>query len=343
MKRTTIKDVAKASGVSPATVSRVLSGKVSVSDDIANRVKETVTGLGYRPSVMARSLTSARTGLIALVVGSLRNPFDAELVQRLSRRIYASGKRLLMIPADYGGNDPAAMVALDYQTDGVIVVAGHICKEAGEHFSKIGVPVILFGREFNASGVDCIVADNIAGTYSAGRLFSQSGAKHVSFIRHKRSTFSDDERYAGLIKGLGEGICYSSISCKTRDARDAALALLSRDNRPDAILGANDVLAFGAIEAAAILGLQVPDELSVIGFDDIPAASSPFFNLTTLRQSTSHISDWIVSRLEARMAQPEISITTFRVPVQIIVRRSTVFHASLLANGFQMTPKGIQQ
>ena len=99
--------------------------------------------------------------------------------------------------------------------------------------------------------------------------------------------------------------------------------------RPDAVFGANDVLAFGALEAAAQLSLRVPDDLMVVGFDDIALASSPFFNLTTLRQPVDVIASWIVQRLEDRLARPELNITVKRVPAQLVVRRTTPSNISL--------------
>ncbi len=323
MKRTTIRDVAAASGVSPATVSRVFSGEPTVSEAVVARVRASAKTLGYRPSMMARSLTSSRTNLIALVVGSLRNPFDASLVEHLSAMLHANGKRLLVVPADYGTNDPGAMVALDYQTDGVIVAAGHISQESSERFSRLGIPVVLFGRVFKAPGLDCIVADNHAGARQIGELLARSGARHLAFVRHVRNTFSDDERFAGLLAGLDGNAHVTIVKSTLENARENALSFLTGPSRPDAVFCANDVLAFGVLEGAAQLNLRVPDELMVAGFDDIPLASSPFYNLTTLRQPVEVIAAWIVRRLEDRIANSGLNIMVKRVPAQLVARRTT--------------------
>ncbi len=332
MKRATIKDVAASAEVSPATVSRVFSGEASVSDAIVKRVRDAADKLGYRPSVMARSLTSSHTNLIALVVGSLRNPFDAQLAEELSSKFFARGKRLLVVPADDGGNDPATAVAQDYQADGIIVAAGLVSQEAGERFANLGMPIVLFGRVMEASGVDCIVADNMAGGRQAGELLARSKSKRVAYLRHVRETFSDDERYQGLLAGLGEGAEVDVYRSSVKTARDDALQFLSGDDRPDAIFAANDVLAFGVLEAAALMGLRVPEDLKVVGFDDIPNAASPFYNLTTLRQRADVIADWIVNRLQARLDNPELTVTVERVPLQMVVRGSTYSSNSLSSN-----------
>lgn len=323
MKRTTIKDVAALAGVSAATVSRVFSKEPSVSLEIASRVKEAAQQLNYRPSVMARSLTSSRTNLVALVVGRLHNPFDAKLVESLSQGLQKSGRRLLLVPADYGENDPAAMVALDYQVDGVIVAAGHLSKDSAERFVQLGVPVILYGRTLDAPGVDCVVADNHLGSRMVGELFRKTGLKRAAFVRHVRKTFSDDEREAGFKAGLGPRVACNVLRFTKDTARELSLGVLSADDRPEAIFCANDVLAFGVIEAAVQLGLGIPEDLKVCGFDDIDMASSPFYDLTTLHHSPAEIAEWIVSRLNVRLSDPESEVVIKRMPVRLKLRRST--------------------
>lgn len=323
MKRATIKDVAAQADVSPATVSRVFSGEPSVAAGIAERVRAVADSLNYRPSMMARSLTVAQTNLVALVVGRLHNPFDAHLVEALSQGLQRSGRRLLVVPADYGENDPGALVALDYQVDGVIVAAGHLSKDSAERFVQLGVPVVLYGRTLDAPGVDCIVADNHPAARMIGALFRRAGVGRALYVRHVRKTFSDDEREAGFREGLGDRIALGVLECTKATARERALGALSARARPQAVFCANDVLAFGVMEAAIQLGLDIPGDLMVAGFDDIDMASSPFFNLTTLHQSPVEIADWIVARLDERLSNPNAGVTTHRVPALLKLRGTT--------------------
>ncbi|MCY4347244.1 MAG: LacI family DNA-binding transcriptional regulator [Aestuariivita sp.] len=323
MKRTTIKDVAAHAGVSTATVSRVLSKEPNVALDIADNVRRSAEKLNYRPSVMARSLTNSKTDLVALVVGRLHNPFDARLCEALAESLKRSGKRLLLVPADYGGNDPAAMIALDYQVDAVIVAAGHLSKDSAERFAQLGVPVILYGRTLEAPGMDCIVADNFGAGRMIGQLFRQSKLKCAAFICHVRKTFSDDEREAGFREGLGPNISLDVIKCTKKTSRETALNTLLALERPDGLFCANDVLAFGVIEAAIQIGLEIPRDLVVAGFDDVDMASSPFYDLTTFRQSPREIADWIVSRISKRLSNPGIKVVTKRIPTRIKLRGTT--------------------
>lgn len=323
MKRTTIKDVAALADVSPATVSRVFSGEPSVAASIAERVRTAASTLNYRPSVMARSLTLSQTNLVALVVGRLHNPFDAHLVEALSQGLQRSGRRLLVVPADYGENDPGAMVALDYQVDGVIVAAGHLSKDSATRFVQLGVPVVLYGRTLDAPGVDCIVADNHPASRMIGELFRIAGVERALYVRHARKTFSDDEREAGFRDGLGDRVTLDVLECTRATARELALAALSSEGRPQAAFCANDVLAFGVMEAAVQLGFEIPQDFMIAGFDDIDMASSPFFNLTTLHQSPVEIADWIVARLDERLSNPKAGVTTHRVPALLKMRGTT--------------------
>ena len=323
MKRSTIKTVALHAGVSIATVSRVFSGEPSVSNDITEKVRNSAALLQYRPSMMARSLTSSQTNLVALVVGRLHNPFDAALVEELSAQLSCNGKRLLVMPADYGENDPASMVALDYQVDGVIVAAGHLSENSAERFVQLGVPIILYGRTLDAPGVDCIVADNFGAARIIGQLFKRCGVKRALFVRHVRDTFSDAERERGFSVGMGADTTLEVVKCTKATSRVVALDVLSGLSRPNAIFCANDVLAFGVMEAAVQLDLKIPDDLMIVGFDDIDMAASPFFSLTTLRQVPSEIAGWIVTRLLERLKKPELAVTIHRMPAQLVLRGST--------------------
>ena len=323
MRRTTIKDVAAQAGVSAATVSRVFSKEPSVAADIAQKVRAAADMLNYRPSMMARSLTSSRTNLVALVVGRLHNPFDAQLVEALSQSLQQSGRRLLVVPADYGENDPGAMVALDYQVDGIIVAAGLLSKDTANRFVELGVPVVIYGRTLDAPGVDCIVADNQPASRMIGELFRHAGVERAMYVRHQRKTFSDDERGAGFREGLGNGISMEVLECSKSSARELALGAFSSKTRPQAVFCANDVLAFGVMEAAVQLGLEIPQDVMIAGFGDIDMASSPFFNLTTLHQSPRQIAEWIAARLDERLANPEISAITHRAPLRLKLRGTT--------------------
>lgn len=329
MKRATIKDVARSAGVSPATVSRVFTAGGTVSAGVAEKVRRASDLLAYRPSIMARSLTRAHNDLVALVVGRLNNPFDAQLVEQLSEKLNARGKRLLIVPADYGENDPAALVALDYQVDGIIVAAGHLSAQSAERFLRLGVPVILYGRELQAPGVDCVVADNVVGAREVGALFARSGIRRALYLRHAHSTFSDEERGRGFREGLGGGATVLELRSSATDARAKVMARLGEDADIRGIFCANDLLAFGAVEAALQLGLDVPNDLHIAGFDDIAMAASPVYDLTSVQHSAIAVAAWVVDRLHRRLEDPAMPVTTCRLPAMLVTRRTAPASAAL--------------
>ena len=174
-----------------------------------------------------------------------------------------------------------------------------------------------------APGVDCIVADNFEGARRAGRVIARSGAKRVAVVRHDRDTFSDDERVDGLRSELEGRAEVAAVRTSAGNCFADALMLLSGPDWPDAVFCVNDVLAVGVLEAAASVGLRIPEELSVIGFDDIRMASSPSYSLTTLRLPVGEVADWIIQRLLRRLQKPGLPVEMHRVATPLIVRSST--------------------
>ena len=142
-------------------------------------------------------------------------------------------------------------------------------------------------------------------------------------MRHHRDTFSDEERGRGFSEGLGENVVVDVMECSRATARESALRALSGPTPPQGVYCANDVLAFGVIEAAVQLGFRIPEDLMVVGFDDVDMAASPFFSLTTLRQEPFDISGWIVARLAERLKNPGLAVTVHRMPAQLVLRGST--------------------
>ena len=324
MARATIKDVAKAAGVSPATVSRVYARDPSASEDVTRRVRAAATKLGYRPSMMARSLTQSHTNLVSLVVGSLQNPFDAAFVEKLSVRLSEAGKRLLVIPADEGaGDDGAPMVALDYQSDALIIAAGLMSRETCRRFARLNVPVIVLGRLLEEPGVDSILGDNFGGGARHGDLFGRLGYHRVAILRRLPETFSDDERSAGFHAGLAGRARVVEAATAEADAFRTATSMLSSTDRPEAVFCANDAIALHLLEAARCLNIRVPDDLAVVGFDNIPQSAWPSFQLTTIDLPIDPIVDWIVARHQARIDTPGLETEIKRIPVTPVLRATT--------------------
>lgn len=336
MERVTIKDVAREAGVSPSAVSRVFTEGASASTRTRERVLAAADRLGYRPSLLARGLVSNRTNLVSLVTGPLSDPFDALLLERLSEALGRRGTRLLLSlarpdgPPDAPG-DGALLQALDYQSEAVVVSAGTLSLEHSELCVRAGLPVILAGRVLEApaveAGVDSVLADNPSGGRQAAELLQRGGCRRLAYLGLGGKTFSDRERYQGFAAAAGTaGLSVAEHSVEGHDhaaALSAATALLCRDPRPDGLFCSNDSLALGAIEAARALGLGIPREVSIVGFNDVPLADWRSFQLTTLAYPVDRVVEEIVALLDSRLADPGRPDACRRIPIQLVVRGTT--------------------
>ncbi len=328
MGRVTIKDVARAAGVSASAVSRVFTEGASASADTRSKVLAAAETLGYRPNALARGLVGDRTNLIALVIGRTRNIFDSLFLDTLAESLARRRQRLLVSPVQ--GNESAdegLMSALDYQADAVVVAAGTAPLEISERCTRLGVPILLMGRVIEDAGVDCILGDNRDGARQAAELLVATGCTRIAYLGRGHGVFSDGERRQGLTEALtAQGLDLADeamVNMEEDHGFAAAVALLSRRHRPDAVFCGNDIIAFGVIEAAQALGITIPDELSVVGFDNLPMADWPSYRLTTVDYPITATVEAVVERLERRLATPRLPPAVQRIPTRLVVRETT--------------------
>jgi DNA-binding LacI/PurR family transcriptional regulator len=326
MRRITIKDVAKAAGVSASAVSRVLTAGGSASADTRTKVLAATERLGYRPSLLARGLAGNRTQLVTLVAGEITNPFDALFLERFAGALAVRGMRLLLIPAGSADlSDDALLEALDYRSDAVVAAAGTMTPEHSELCVRAGLPVILSGRILEARGVDCVLADSVRGGRLAAELLLRTGCRRLAYLGLERPTFADRERAEGFA-GAAEAVpfeLHKANGAGEADAFAAAMEMLSADTPPDGIFCSNDSLAIAAVEAAHALHLKIPEQVSIVGFNDIDMAGWRSFQLTTIAYSVDQLVAAIMELLESRLADPARPDTTQRIPVRLVPRATT--------------------
>ncbi|MCG8508655.1 MAG: LacI family DNA-binding transcriptional regulator [Rhodospirillales bacterium] len=313
--------------MSPSAVSRVFTEGGSASAKTREKVMAAAEGLGYRPSMLARGLVGNRTNLITLVTGSMADPFDALFLDRFAQVLATRGIRLLLTSAksDRPG-DSGLLQALDYQSDAVVIAAGTLSREHSELCVKSGMPVILAGRVLEAPGVDSVLADNVGGGRKAAELLIRTGCRRLAYMGRGLSTFSDRERHEGFAAAAGEAGLTVMEQRSSRDddvAFRAATDLLSGPFRPDGIFCSADGIAVHTIEAARALGLSVPEEVSVVGFNNIPTASWRSYRLTTLDYPVESVVADIVSLLERRLRDPGRANEVRRIPTPLVPRATT--------------------
>ncbi len=328
IKRITSTDVALAAGVSQATVSRVFTKDASVSKKTRQKVEQAAASLGYRPNAIARGLTQRRTGLVGLVTGDLTSLYDTQLLSVLCGALRATKYHPLLLRTARTDETGGAMLdAMGYQVDALIVAAGSVPPKIVQETQDFGTPVILLGKG-PTPGVDTICCDNHHGVQLIVRHLLAGGHRQISYIAGTPSAFSEGERRGGIIAALAEqGRQLSGEEpgeYTYEGGQRAALCLLTSPNPPDPIICGNDTMALGALDAArTVLGLHVPRDVSVVGFDDITMAGWPGYRLTTIRQPLEQTVAATMALLARRLAGDTGPAEAMRIPVSMVVRGSS--------------------
>jgi DNA-binding LacI/PurR family transcriptional regulator len=290
----TSRDVARALGVSQSMVSRAFDPSGRVSAENRDRILQAAEALGYRPNVIARSLSTRSSGIVAIVMGGMDNPFYADVLDQMAAALDAAGYRSLLfrVPPDQDvdGQLPALR---QYNVDALIVASASISSRIAQEWRRDRRRVVLFNRTVADESVPSVSCDNEAGARQIADMLVDAGHRRPVYVAGPRHTSTNREREAGFIRRLMERqvplagrvdtIAYSFA--EGRRAAGEAVAV-----RPDAIFFANDVLALGGMDRLRHdLGLGVPRDISVVGFDDIPMAAWPSYDLTTVRQPVAEM------------------------------------------------------
>ncbi len=322
----TISDVAQAAGVSKMTVSNVINGKVRVRPDTRARVEAAIQQTGYRVNPLARALAGGARGLIGVIAPSLTWPYVGEVIHGASRAAEHLGYSLALFTAPLGrGLDPARRSLLRHLADGVMLVLPDASPgwadpaDLPEHVVSIDGP-----------GAHRLVVDHAHGARLAMDHLLSLGHRRIAHIAGPVERGRDHA--ARRLRGYRDALREAGLTVRPEDVvrgtyseqsgRAAALALLQRPEAPSAIFAASDGMAIGAIHTALDLGLQVPRDLSVIGFDDLPIATAVRPSLTTVRQPLRQIGADAVEAL-VRAATGTALPARRRYDTELIVREST--------------------
>jgi len=320
----TITDVARAAGVSASTVSRALSVPEKVDPTTRERVLRVAEHLGYQPNRAARGLITGRTGNLGLLLPDLANPFFPSLVKTIQHHAHRADHQVLMMDTD---EDPGAELALvkslAKQVDGVILCSPRMRPQDLREAASTG-PTVLVNRK--ARGVPAVLFDNGDGMRQILAHLVELGHRHVGFAGGPRSSWSNAERLRGLREGsaaLGVRLTELGHFAPTFDGGRIAVegALLSGAT---AVLAYNDLVAVGLCRALAERGVTVPDELSVVGIDDITLAGMVQPALTTLALPTETAGRAAVDLILQLLADPGTGrAPQVDVPARLLVRDST--------------------
>ena len=327
--RVTSIQVAKRAGVSQSAVSRVFTPGASVSQKTADKVKKAAEELGYRPNVLARSLITGKSHIIGLVVAYLENYFYPEALEKLSNALQAEGYHVLMFMAQQtaGNIDGVLDEILDYQVDGIVMASVAISSELAARCQAAGVPVVLFNRNQDDDRLSAVTSDNVAGGRKLADFLSQAGHRRIGYIAGWDGASTQRDREAGFRSGLAKNglelFAREAGEFHYEQAQEAARRMFARKDRPDAVFVANDHMAFAVMDVLrSELGLSVPDDVSVVGFDDVPIASWPAYDLTTIRQHANRMVAETVRTLLANIEHRDVEPRRVAIEGPLIVRGS---------------------
>ena len=325
----TIKHVAARAGVSFTTVSHVVNGTRPVSDPVRSKVEAAIAELGYVPSGVARSLRVRATGTLGLLLPNASNPYFAELARGIEDHAERNGYSVILCNSDDDIDKQLRYlrVLLERRIDGLIVATVASDAAFAEALANLRVPLVLVDRSLDGVDADQLRVDHEQGAYLATRHLLELGHRRIVCIGGPASTQVAQLRAAGYQRALAEaGIeAQAVVDCPFTSpaGHAAAQTLLSAELRPTAIFAGNDMIALGVLRAAAERELQVPQQLSVVGFDDIEVSRYLHPALTTVGQCIGQLGEQVAARLLERIRTPGLAVSQQLIEPILVLRESS--------------------
>ena len=325
-------DVARLAGVSQSAVSRCFTVGASVSEVMRDKVQEAARKLGYQPNAHARSLITGRSRIIGLVLSALENLYYPAVLERLAKRLQQDGYHLLIFISDNANSDDLVEEILQYNVDGIVLGATTLSSALAQRCADASIPVVLFNRIMasgSAGAVSSVRSDNMSGGRDIARFLVAGGHQRIAYIAGREDSSTNLERERGFREGLaelGQRIYARAIgNYDVAQARQAARDLFAHKvDRPDAVFVAGDQMAIAVLDTLRHeLGLSVPQDVSVVGFDNVPQAAWASYELTTFEQPVEPMVEATVALLQGYLREshtpPSRNVV---VPGQLIIRQS---------------------
>lgn len=327
----TIREVAKKAGVSVTTVSHVVNQTRFVAEETEKRVVAAMHQLNYRPNTLARSLRRGETHTIGLIVPDSANPYFAEVARAMEEKAFRAAYSTILCNSD---NDLEkekryTEVLINKQVDGIIFMACGDDILSLQELIERQTPAIIVDRLLDQIELDSVVSDNFQGGYLATNHLISTGHHRIAIIRGPSNVTPSAKRFDGYLKALEENEIPSNPSwIKSGDFHPpsgyhATTELLSLAERPDAIFACNDLMAIGALRAAYEANLKVPEDLSIIGYDNIELASFTQPALSTIAQPIDNLAERAVHLLLKKINNPCSPTIRESLSNQLIIRETT--------------------
>lgn len=328
----TIRDVAKQAGVAPITVSRVINNSGYVNEQTRARVEAAIADLGYVPNVLARSLRSRRTNTLGLILTDISNPFWTTVARGVEDAASDAGFNVILCNTDESEaeQDKYLHVLIQKQVDGVLLVPARSAVEPIKFIQSQNTSVVVLDRRIPNSQADAVRCDSEGGAYQLTRLLLSLGHRRIAMLSGPRGVSTAEDRVTGFQRALAEAgvdvdaapVYYGKFSLES--GYDMTLQALARTPRPSALFAGNNFIAIGALRALRDAALRVPEDLALVGFDDLPAdlVVDPF--LTVAAQPAYEMGRQATELLLARLSEEApAAYQEIVLPTEIVVRKSS--------------------
>lgn len=332
-KKIDIDYIAKAAGVSRSTVSRVLTGSNNVKEETREKILKVMKEANYHPSIMARGLATGKLEIIALIVSDIRNPFYAELVWVINNYLREKGYLMTLYNSSQiaGENDQHLRMLLDYGFSGIILADARNEISFTNILNSANCPIVLVNREIGfISKYDSISVDNKMGGYIATKHLLSLGHRKIAMLRGPKISTTSQGRYDGFLYAMNEYgltpdpkyVVSGSLNMESGQ-KFAHDVIINSDDPPTAVFVGGDLMSFGVMDECIKNGIKIPDDISIVGFDDIPLSKTSFINLTTVCQPYDMMGSLVAKRIIERINGNNEPISKMVLTPTLKVRGST--------------------
>ncbi|GAA0794878.1 LacI family transcriptional regulator [Clostridium sp. AF19-22AC] len=326
-----ISDVAEMLGVSKSTVSRAINGNSGVGDELRKKVLDLVDEIGYKPNTIAQSLSRGRVNIVALILGDIRNPFYADLAFNIQRILNSHGYMVMVFNSEYDVQREIEFLKLTIQFNfaGLILITAQT-EIVEDMLHSMDVPMVLVNRILPSYTGDSVLTDNFQAGYMAVMHLLELGHKHIGFVRGPGVSSASSQRFEGYRQALRNfSLPFNEEYVYESDLKMETGITLARNFvkdlkvRPSAMVVVNDMTAIGFIDGCRENGLSIPEDLSIVSFDDIEFSAMKGIELTTISQHvdkmSEHAARLMLKQLEEKDAKPERVI----LEPTLVIRKTT--------------------
>lgn len=326
----TISDVAKQMDVSRATVSRALSNAPGVGPALRQKIIDYADEIGYRPNSIAKSLSTGRMNTIGLIYGDVRNPFYADLTYYMQKAFDQKGYAVMVFNSEYSVEKELEFIRMaeEFCLAGLVLFTAQTNMEEA-NFKDVGIPIVFVNRSLAMEQYDCVLMDNFKAGYIAAMHLIKLGHRRIGMVKGNALSSASMLRFDGVVQALKncglsmlpEDVWSGDLKMPTGYAM--ARRFFAQPSRPDGLVISNDMMALGFIDYCNEIGVKIPEEISIVSFDNIIFSGIHGIDLTTISQDVQTMGEKAAELMLERIEHPQGECKKIILEPTLIVRRST--------------------